>query len=140
MRITPEQRPYGPANVITGSNRPDRWPNLFVSRSLPAWIELQLAHRATIGQIQITFDTDMNRHSRNALFRYPDCVKRYDVLVPQGSGWRRVAGEARNYMRRRVLGFDPVMTDRVRLEVQETNGAEAARIYEVRLYGPSLIL
>lgn len=136
MRITPEQRPYGPASVVTGSNRPDRWPNLWVSRSLPAWIELQLPRRAAIGQVQLTFDTDMNRHSRKALFRYPDCVKRYDVLVRQGSGWLRVAGETENYLRRRVLQLEPVTADRVRIEIQETNGAAVARIYEVRLYAP----
>ena len=84
--------------------------------------------------MQITFDTDINRHSRAALFRYPDCVKHYDVLIPDGSGWRRIAGEEDNYMRRRVLRFAPVRTDRVRLSMLQTNGARSARVYEVRLY------
>jgi hypothetical protein len=68
------------------------------------------------------------------LFRYPDCVKRYDVLVPDGSGWRRVAGETGNYMRRRVLTFPPVKTDGIRIAMHETHGARSARVYEVRLY------
>ncbi|MEZ5400172.1 MAG: FAD-dependent oxidoreductase [Bryobacteraceae bacterium] len=138
LRLTPGQNPYGPENVVRGANRPDRWPNIFVSdpnRPLPAWLELRLPRPARIASVQITFDTDMNRHSRQPLYVYPDCVKRYDVLAGIGGGWRRVAGEAANYMRRRELAFTPVTTDRVRIELHETNGAKSARVYEIRLYG-----
>jgi len=140
MRITPVQMPYGPGNVVRGTNRPDRWPNIYISdpaRPLPAWIELRLAGARRFDTVQLTFDTDINRHSRQRLFRYPDCVKRYEVLVPQGGGWRRLAGEEDNYMRRRVLTFAPVTADRVRIVVHETNGCRSARIYEVRLYDES---
>lgn len=134
MRIAPEQRPYGASNLVRGGNRPDRWPNIYVSATLPAWVELRLARPAAIGAVQLMFDTDINRHSRKELFRYPDCVKRYDILVPQGAGWRRVAGDTDNYFRRREHTFEPVTTDRLRLEVHETNGAACARIYEFRAY------
>jgi len=134
MRIDPAQRPYGPENLVSGSNRPDRWPNLYVSGSLPAWVEVRLARRSTFNTVQLTFDTDINRHTRQALFRYPDCVKRYDILAPDGSGWRRLAGDDDNYFRRRVHTFDPVTADRLRIEIQETNGAAAARVYELRVY------
>lgn len=137
VRVEPEQRPYGAGNVVRGSNRPDRWTNLWISdaaRGLPAWLELRLPRARRMNRIEIFFDTDVNRHSRRALFVYPDCVKRYEVSVWAG-GWRRVAGETENYLRRRVLAFDEVETDRVRIDVQETNGARSARVYEVRLYG-----
>jgi hypothetical protein len=62
-------------------------------------------------------------------------VKRYEVQVWTGGAWRRVAGEEDNHLRRRVLRFEPVETDRVRVEILETNGAKAARVYEVRVYG-----
>jgi hypothetical protein len=127
---------YGPENVVRGTNRPDRWPNLYVSdagRGFPAWMELRLAKPARLTSAQITFDTDMNRHSRQPLFVYPDCVKRYDVQVDSGGGWSRVAGETGNYMRRRMLTFPAVTAGRVRIEVHETHGARSARIYEVRL-------
>jgi hypothetical protein len=140
MRLTPVQMPYGPQNVVRGTSRPDRWPNIYISnpeRPLPAWIELRLPEARQIHTVQITFDTDMNRHSRRELFRYPDCVRRYEVLVPQGGGWKRVAGEEDNYMRRRVLEIEPVKTDRLRLQFHETNGARSARVYEVRLYSRS---
>ena len=92
---------------------------------------------AADGSASITFDTTINRHSRRALYRYPDCVKRYELLIPQGSGWQRIAGEDDNYMRRRELRFAPVTTDRVRLAIHEANGAGVARVYEVRLYDMS---
>ncbi|MEZ5356738.1 MAG: FAD-dependent oxidoreductase [Bryobacteraceae bacterium] len=134
VRIAPRQRPYGAANLVRGGNRPDRWPNIYVSGALPAWVEVRLARPATFNTVQLMFDTDINRHSRKALFRYPDCVKRYSVLVPDGSGWRRVGGDEDNYFRRRIHTFETVTSDRLRVDLQETNGAAVARVYEFRLY------
>ena len=76
----------------------------------------------------------MNRHTRLPLFRYPDCVKRYELQAETGRGWQRVAGEEDNYMRRRVLRFPPIETRALRLVIHETNGASTARVYEVRTY------
>jgi hypothetical protein len=143
LRLTPQQRPYTAANVVRGTNRPDRWTNLYVSdpdHALPAWLELKLNGKRRFSSVQITFDTDINRHTRRALFRYPDCVKRYDVLVWQSGGWRRVGGESDNYMRRRVVAFEPVESDRVRIEMSQTNGARSARVYQVRIYDGEAVL
>ncbi|MBL8179447.1 MAG: hypothetical protein JNK48_32510, partial [Bryobacterales bacterium] len=134
LRLTPEQRPYGAQNVARGTSRPDRWTNLWVSDALPAWLELTWPRARRMDTVQVVFDTDVNRHSRLPLFVYPDCVKTYDVLARVGGEWRRVAGESGNYLRRRVLRFEPVEADAVRIAVQETNGAGRARIYEVRVY------
>jgi hypothetical protein len=87
-----------------------------------------------VHRLSICFDTDANRHSRRPLFVYPDCVRRYDVLVEDASQWRRVAGETDSYLRHRVLDFPEVKTSGVRLEMHETHGARSARVYEVRLY------
>ncbi len=135
MRIEPGQRPYGAENLVRGGNRPDRWPNIFVSRTIPAWVELRWPSPVVLQSVELTFDTDINRHSRKALFRYPDCVKSYDILVPRGSGWSRVAGDADNYFRWRAHSFEAVTADRLRVEINETNGAACARMYEIRVYG-----
>jgi hypothetical protein len=142
LRLTPQQWPYGPQNVVRGANRPDRWTNIHISdpvRGLPAWLELTLPKPTRFNTVEITFDTDMNRHTRRPLFRYPDCVKRYDVLVRQGNAWRRVQGESDNYMRRRVLRFPPVTSDGLKIEMHETNGAISARVYDVRIYDESFV-
>jgi hypothetical protein len=137
LRLTPEQRPYAPQNVVRGTNRPDRWTNIFLSdpaQALPAWLELRLPAPVRFNQIQITFDTNANRRVSLPLFRYPECVKKYEIAIPQASGWATIVQADGNYFRRRVHTFDPVTSSRLRLNIQETNGSPQARIYEVRLY------
>jgi hypothetical protein len=137
LRVLPEQRPYGPQNVVRGTNRPDRWTNIFVSdpsQELPAWIELRFPRSVQMDEIQITFDTDANRRVSLPLFRYPECVKRYEIAVPEGSGWKTIVQEEDNYFRRRVHRVDRVSTNRLRVNIMETNGSPQARIYEVRVY------
>jgi hypothetical protein len=137
LRLAPDQRPYGPQNVVRGTNRPDRWTNIFLSdpaQALPAWLELRLPAPMRFNQIQITFDTNTIRRVSLPLFRYPECVKKYEVAISQPSGWTTIAQADGNYFRRRVHTFDPVVSSRLRLNIQETNGSPQARIYEVRLY------
>jgi hypothetical protein len=137
LRVLPDQHPYGAQNVVQGTNRPDLWSNIFVSdtaRGLPAWVELRLPHPVPFNQVQITFDTHCNRRVRLPLFRYPECVKKYEVAIAAAEGWKTVARHDDNYARRRVHVFAPVRSDRLRITVLETNGNPAARIYEVRIY------
>ena len=137
LRMEPEQHPYGPQNVVQGTHRPDRWTNIFMSdpsQSLPAWIELKLPAPVTFNQVQITFDTNAIRRVTLPLFRHPECVKKYDIAVPQGSGWKTLVETDGNYFRRRVHSVDPVTASRLRINLHETNGSAQARVYEVRLY------
>lgn len=137
LRTTPEQYPYAAQNVVRGTNRPDQWTNIFLSdpsQQLPAWIELQFPSAVRFNHLQITFDTNTNRRVILPLFRYPECVKKYEVSVPQGSTWQTIVGQDNNYVRRRVHRFDPVNASRLRINLLETNGSAQARIYEVRLY------
>lgn len=137
LRVLPEQRPYGPQNVVQGTNRPDMWTNIYISdpvQELPAWIELRFPAPVEMNEIQITFDTDVNRRVRLPLFRYPECVKRYEIAIPQGGGWKTIAQEDDNYFRRRVHSVDAVTTSRLRINLLETNGSPQARVYEVRVY------
>jgi len=137
LRLTPEQTPYRPRNVVRGTNRPDLWTNLYMSdpaESLPAWLELRLPRPPDFNQIQITFDTDCNRRHKQALFRVAECVKRYDIAVATTAGWKTIARQDGNYFRRRVHNFDRLHSDRVRIDFHETNRAKSARVYEVRNY------
>ena len=132
LRLSPEQRPYGPQNVVRGTNRPDRWTNVFLSdptQSLPAWLELRLPTPVRFNEIQLTFDTDANRRVGLPLFRYPECVKKYEIAIPQGEGWTTLVQMDGNYFRRRVHTVDAVTTNRVRIHIRETNGSPQARIY-----------
>lgn len=137
LKVVPEQRPYTAQNLVRGTNRPDMWTNIFVSdaaKGLPAWVELQFPRPVQFNQIQITFDTNANRRVRLPLFRYPECVKRYDIAVLSGDNWKTIAEEGDNYARRRVHTVEATTSDRLRITVLETNGSPNARIYEVRVY------
>lgn len=137
LRVFPQQNPYQPANIVRGATRPDKWTNIFVSdpnRGLPVSLELTLPRRTTFNTVHLTFDTNVNRRITEPLFRYPECVKRYEVSIATGTGWKTVVEEPDNYYRKRVHSFDPVTSDRVRITIHETNGAPEARVYEVRLY------
>jgi hypothetical protein len=137
MRVDPIQRPYGPKNVVIGTSRPDQWSNIFISdpeRELPAWLELRWPQPILCGYVQVTFDTDVNRRVERPLFRCPDCVKRYDIALATGGGWKVVWKETDNYVRCKSHTFGSVRSDRLRIQVHETNGAKSARIYEVRVY------
>src|ERR1039458_465477 len=126
-----------PKNVVVGTSRPDRWSNIFVSDpegGSPALLELRWPQPVISGYVQVTFDTDVNRRVERPLFRCPDCVKRYDIAFATGGGWKVIAEEGDNYNRWRSHTFDPIHSDRLRIQVYETNGAKSARIYEVRVY------
>jgi hypothetical protein len=137
MRVDPEQHPYAAQNVVRGTSRPDLWSNIFVSdpaQELPAWLELRWPRPVRFNQIQITFDTNVNRRIILPRFCYPECVKQYEIAIPQGLGWKAIVREDNNYARRRVHLVDATISDRLRINIHETNGSKEARIYEVRIY------
>ncbi|MCA9410397.1 MAG: hypothetical protein KC944_04255, partial [Candidatus Omnitrophica bacterium] len=137
MRVAPESRPFAASNINRGSNRPDQWTNLWMSdprEGLPASLTLQWDKPIRFNTVQIVFDTNMNRRVRDAFYRYPECVKEYNLESETGGSWRMLAKEEENYMRRRVHRFEPLFSDRLRLNVLATNGVPNARVYEIRVY------
>jgi hypothetical protein len=137
MRISPQQYPYSAMNVIRGTNRPDRWTNIWISdpdRPLPAWIEVQLPNSVEFNLIQITFDNNVNVRPSLPLFMSPDCVKNYEVAVQSAGQWRTVAVSRDNYCRQVSHTFPKVRADRLRIRINETNGSATARVYEIRVY------
>lgn len=137
MRLTPASEPYEPRNVVAGTNRPDTWTNIWISDpqlKLPAWLQLEWPQPVRFNTVQLTFDTDQNRRVILPLFRYPDCVRDYQLEVGSAAGWTLVEEVRDNYFRRRVHSFDVVETNRLRLTVLATNGAPSARLYEIRVY------
>lgn len=137
LRIYPEVSPYQPENIIKGTNRPDKWTNIWISdpqQPLPASLELSWDSPVDFNKIQLTFDTDQNRRIILPLFRYPDCVKDYMIEYHNGISWTKLLQQKDNYIRRREHQFKKVKTDKLRFTVLATNGAPTARIYEVRVY------
>lgn len=137
IRLTPDSSPYQPMNIIKGTNRPDMWSNIWVSdprKNLPASIELEWKAPVEFNKVQLTFDTDQNRRVILPLFRYPDCVKDYVIEYYNGTSWKKVLSQEDNYIRRREHQFDKIKAGKIRITILATNGANTARIYEVRAY------
>jgi hypothetical protein len=135
LKLTPPSRPYGAQNINHGTHRPDRWSNIWISApKLPAEVELQWPQPLKFNTVLLTFDTNTGRRETEPLFRYPDCVKDYELQARMGGSWRTIESVKDNYFRRREHTFEAVEADRLRLRVLATNGAPTARVYEVRVY------
>ena len=107
--------------------------------AMPQWIELDLGESRQVGQVRITFDTDLDSNRGRAYPQRvsPRTVRDYRILAEDSGGWRELAAVSGNYQRLRVHDFEPVSTRRIRVQADAANGpGEPARIYEVRVYGP----
>ena len=101
---------------------------------LPQWLELDLGSARPVNTVQLTFDTDMNaRWPAKPLAK--QCVRDYEIACDDGSGgWRTLVLVKDNFQRHRVHTFPAVNARKIRVNVQATHGAPAARIFEVRVY------
>jgi hypothetical protein len=136
VKLTPPCNPFTAENVIRGTHRPDLWTNIWIAQpnKLPAHVELAWDKAQAFNTVVLTFDTNTGRRENGPLFRYPDCVKDYDVEARVEGAWKTLASARDNYMRRREHRFDRVDADQLRLKVLATNGGPTARVYEIRVY------
>jgi choline dehydrogenase-like flavoprotein len=115
---------HGPENVNNGWNRAVAGVrNAWVpdpGQPLPQWVQLDLPEAAPINTVHVSFQT---RADRGVDFR---------VEAQVDGAWKPVADVTDNPDRRRVLRFDAVRTDKVRLVLAKTAGR--AGVCEIRLY------
>ncbi len=139
-KISPPQKPFAPAQVLSGVTRPHRATNLWVSdanQPLPQWVELKWDKPQTVAEVQLVFPGHLVReyHAYEPFYRDPQCPRDYAIEALTNGEWRRVMEVKDNYQRLRRHRFSaPVMTDRVRVIVIATNGDPSASIYEIRCY------
>ncbi|WP_461671150.1 discoidin domain-containing protein, partial [Mycobacterium tuberculosis] len=105
------------------------------------WVEAKLLRTADVREVHLTFNDDVNEdlinlhHHETPFPIIPELVKSYAVQAWVDGEWRTVAEESGNRVRKVVHTFDPpVRTNRIRLVVGETNGAERAELCELRIY------
>ncbi len=126
--------------------------NRWISRELPAWIELEWQEQIELDEIRIVFDTGMHRfltllsrglgeayENKNLMIwgPQPESVRDYRIKYYGADGWNTIADVTGNYQRLRVHKFAAIMTKRIRIEVLSTNGADTARICQIRCYAGS---
>jgi hypothetical protein len=96
-------------------------------------VELDFGKPTRFSSVYLTFDTDLNERSHSTPI-VPDCVRDYTLSYSDGSQWRELAAAKGNFQRRAVHRFAPVEAASLRVNIQATNGAKSARIFEVRVY------
>ncbi len=114
--------------------------------ALPQHVELKWEQPRELREVQVIFDTGFERpltltHSdpfNKRILRgpQPETVRDYTIAAEVGEDqWVEVARVRGNYERRRVHTFECLTATRLRVVCEATNGAEVARVFEVRAYG-----
>jgi hypothetical protein len=146
------ETPRGPAAQITDGHTRELFTHLgpwadgathrWESAALPAWVELTWAAPQSIQEIQLTFDSGLEREltlsasdsTTRKMIRaaQPELVRDYELLLDG----RPVVAVADNLLRKRVHRLAaPVTARTLRLAVKSTHGVDHARVFEIRAYG-----
>jgi hypothetical protein len=155
-RVTASRREsdaLGPEQVVSGVSRPRGGAmNMWASRPRAAdapgeaggeWLQLEWDGERTVRELRLTFDTDLEPEFAFSIFPYvehkvhaplPETVADYRVEARRGGEWETLERVTGNYQRHRILRFEPVRTGAVRVVFERTNGADQARLYELRAY------
>lgn len=119
-----------------------RW----MSRELPAALEIRWNESVMLSEIILTFDTGLHRlltlsqadgYTQKMLWGrpQPETVRDYTLSLETADGWQEVLRVESNYQRRRVHFLEPMKpVTALRIGVAATNGLDHARIVEVRAY------
>jgi hypothetical protein len=140
FHISPPQECYVASNVLSGVTRPYRSTNLWrsdPSETTPQWVELTWEEPVELGRIELTFPVQLLRDYRNypGLYRDPECPKNITAEAFVDGSWIELGKLLGNYQRQRTIVSErPILTERVRITVDATNGDPSAAIYEIRCY------
>jgi hypothetical protein len=142
-----ESADTGPEQAVNGVSRPrggsaNAWASA-PGRVAGEWIQLAWDGPRTVGEVRLTFDTDLEPEFAFSIFPYVRhrvqapvgvTVADYAIQARDGDGWRTVLRVEGNYQRHRVHRFKPVRTRALRVVFERTSGAEQVRLYEMRAY------
>lgn len=136
-------------HVINGYVRdlPGKTENLWAAKLTPdgVWLELTWSQPKKISEVQITFDSGFQRpltltaqddyNARMIRGPQPETVRDYELLCTDAAGRQqslvKVTG---NHQRVNRHPLAPIEMKALRLRITATNGAETARVYEIRCY------
>lgn len=143
FRLDPPQNCYAAHQVTSGVTRPYRAANLW--RSNPQepqeqWLELSWQQPQEVHTVELSFPGHLfhEYHNYPPLYRDPQCVRDYSILLRQDGRWTGAARVKDNYQRRNTVTLTPASgsfrADRLRVVIHGTNGDASAAIYEIRCY------
>lgn len=110
----------------------------------PQWIQLEWQKPQEIKEIQITFDTGLNRklfltgqdseYSQQIRGPQPETVSDYSIEVKINGTFEEIIRVKDNFKRLNGYTIKPVITNSIRIIIHRTNGDKLARIFQVRCY------
>ncbi|TDQ78299.1 FAD-dependent oxidoreductase [Sphingobacterium yanglingense] len=108
------------------------------------YIELSWGKSQKIREVEITFDSGLNRHLRlsgeygtmrnQKRGAQPEMLKEYVVELYNGNSLVKKEEITNNILRKVVHSFEGLNVDRVRLVAQKAHQDENARVFEIRCY------
>ena len=141
MRCEPALDSFDAKNSVNGIARPYQGSNAWVadpSDKKPTlslcWDSIQM-----IDRIELTFDTDPDHPMESVLMQQPEtvmpcCVRRFSILGFKDEVLYQCTD---NHQTRRSIRFEePVLTDRLTIQVEHPSFAAPASLFDVRCYGP----
>jgi hypothetical protein len=143
------ENPEGPAMAVIdgwnrdiGDGRSHQWQAQLAEIS--PWIELSWENAQTIRQVQLTFDSGLNRllyltgqdseYNRQVRRAQPETVSDYILEARIQDLWVQLAEVKDNFLRLVRHHFEPVQAQAIRVRVLKTQGDPRARIFEIRSY------
>lgn len=136
---------YAPEKAVGGFKRPFGGPNLWASEPIGpenrAWLQLTWEKDIAMKEILLTWNDDVNEdlinlhHHRTSFDIIPELVKSYRIETRVQGQWSTVASTVDNRRRsNRIRLKDPILTDALRVVIEETNGTPCAELVEIRVY------
>lgn len=144
FRIEGETKAYSPEKVVDGYTRPYGEPHIWVSEDIKEnneWIELEWQENIEVKEVHITFNDDVNEDLINLHHHYtnfsviPELVKNYRVEIWTDNMWKTICVEENNRRRKIIfINDEKMLTNKLRVVVEATNGCSRAEVVEVRIY------
>jgi hypothetical protein len=120
-----------------------RW----ISKELPAWIELNWEKPVELSEIRLVFDTGMHRpltlsaDRSPKLFRdnmlwepQPETGKEYTINYKNKGEWRELVKVENNYQRLKIHRVSKIRADCLRLNITAMNGLNQARVCAIQCF------
>lgn len=118
--------------------------NHWMSRGLPADVQMEWLEPVTLSQIEIKCDTNTKRNimmlkesKRDEIFINsvpPELLKSLSVEARVNGRWTQVGQLENNRTRLIKFNFNPIQTTAIRVRLKETYGAANGKLFEVRAY------
>jgi hypothetical protein len=140
FQMQPAQAVFGADQILTGITRPAGQTHMWLSdpaASLPQWAQLEWEKTVEISRIELTFPAQLvlETHWENPFYVAPHIARRYRIEVEEGDSWRTVHEETDNSAHRRQHSLAaPVACRKLRIVIEQTHGARAAGLAEIRCY------